>query len=312
MGNIAAENAISAAVLRFERYMGLNLRKLCPVFGNRKTLYVSDLDGTLLNSHSEVSEHSKEVLRDLIDNHGVLFTVATARTQATVEPLLAGVGGSVPYIVMNGAAMWDYCTHWYVNVRPMHENTVRRICEVYEHYSIPPFIYRNHNGVIKAYHNTRLQESEIAFMDARKNSPYKDFVISENPYAESDDSALIIFSMNRFDRLQEAYNSVIAEKIPCHAVCYHDIFNHDDGILEMYAPGVTKASAVKLLKKQVGANRVVVFGDNLNDMEMMRAADYSVAVENAVDEVKSVADEVIGRNDADSVAEWIKNDALSQ
>ena len=51
---------------------------------NRKSLYVSDMDGTLLNSNSVLSQYTTDKLNELIANEGVLYTVATARTPATV------------------------------------------------------------------------------------------------------------------------------------------------------------------------------------------------------------------------------------
>lgn len=288
--------------------MDLSFKKIAAAFRKTKTLYVSDLDGTLLNEQSVVSEESENLLNDLVVNHGAMFTVATARTPATVEPLLSGIKTSLPFIVMNGAAMWDAYTHKYVNAVSMRENAVQHICAIYERHGLHPFIYRNHDGVLRAYHNSDLLDTEKEFMKARMNTPYKNFVIGADPYTATGDDALIIFSMNRYDRLQQVNNDIIASKIPCHTVCYHDIFNYEDGILEVYAPGVTKASALTRLKKQVGANRLVVFGDNLNDMEMMRIADHSIAVENAVEDVKKIADEVIGKNTDDGVAKWIQQD----
>lgn len=289
--------------------MGFNFGKITGLGKTKKTLYVSDLDGTLLNDKSVVSDNSKRILNELINSRGVLFTVATARTQATVEPLLNGVGANLPFIVMNGAAMWDSSTHRYVNAVTMHENTVSRICDIYERHGLHPFIYRNHEGVIHAFHKSDLRDSEKAFMKERMNTPYKKFVLGEEPYSATGDDALIIFSMNTFANLEAVNRDIIKAKIPCHTVCYHDIFDYNDGILEVYAPGVTKASAVSRLKKITGADRLVVFGDNLNDMEMMKYADYSVAVENAVDELKNVASEVIGKNVDDSVARWIEADS---
>lgn len=288
--------------------MGFNFRRITATFRKTKTLYVSDLDGTLLNEQSVVSEQSREILNQLITDHGVLFSVATARTPATVEPLLSGIKTTLPFVVMNGAAMWDASIHRYVNAVAMRENAVQHICAIYERRGIHPFIYRNHDGVLRAYHNSELLDTEKEFMKERMNTPYKNFVIGADPYTATGDDALIIFSMNRFERLQLVNNDIIVSKIPCHTVCYHDIFNYEDGILEVYAPGVTKASALARLKKQTGANRLVVFGDNLNDVEMMRLATHSVAVENAVDAVKKIADEVIGKNTDNSVAKWIQED----
>ena len=77
---------------------------------------------------------------------------------------------------------------------------------------------------------------------------------------------------------------------------------------EVFAPGISKAAAVKRLAHDCAADRVVVFGDNLNDLSMMEIADVSVAVGNALPEVKRRADVVIGRNDEDAVARFIEED----
>ena len=78
--------------------------------------------------------------------------------------------------------------------------------------------------------------------------------------------------------------------------------------METYAPGVSKAVAVRRLATEVGAERLVVFGDNRNDIPMMRIADLAVAPENAMDEVKAIADIVIEPNYTHSVARFILNE----
>ena len=69
-------------------------------------LFVTDLDGTLLNSNKEVSIKSIEILNKLIDD-GVNFTVATARTPATVVDLLQDVNLKLPAVLMNGVLLYD-------------------------------------------------------------------------------------------------------------------------------------------------------------------------------------------------------------
>ena len=91
----------------------------------------------------------------------------------------------------------------------------------------------------------------------------------------------------------------------CAAAWYPDVFIPETGLIDIYAPGVSKASAVKSLAHKVGADEIVVFGDNLNDLPMMAVADVAVAVENALPEVKEKADVVIGLNTDDAVARWI-------
>ena len=78
--------------------------------------------------------------------------------------------------------------------------------------------------------------------------------------------------------------------------------------MDVYAPGCSKATAIRDIAAELGADRVVVFGDNLNDLPMMEVADLSVAVDNALLAVKEKADIVIGPNTSPSVASFIRED----
>ena len=100
----------------------------------------------------------------------------------------------------------------------------------------------------------------------------------------------------------------IRRSIDCSVSNYVDIFGKDVGIIEIFAPEVSKANAVKRLARDINADRIVVFGDNLNDLPMMRIADLSVAVDNALPEVKNAASTVIGPNTSHSVARFIAED----
>ena len=71
-----------------------------------KKLYVSDLDGTLLNTSGVVSEFSRNTINDLIAK-GLNFSIATARTAATANGILAGLDIKEPVILMNGMAIYD-------------------------------------------------------------------------------------------------------------------------------------------------------------------------------------------------------------
>ena len=66
------------------------------------------------------------------------------------------------------------------------------------------------------------------------------------------------------------------------------------------------------MAERTGATRIVAFGDNINDIPMLKSADLAVAVANCVDEVRAVADIVIGPNTDDSVARFILDDINRQ
>ena len=66
------------------------------------------------------------------------------------------------------------------------------------------------------------------------------------------------------------------------------------------------------MKERLGYERLVVFGDGLNDIPMFRMADEAYAVSNALDELKQFATDVIGSNEENAVAEFLKRQMGSE
>lgn len=272
-----------------------------------KTLYVSDLDGTLLNAESKVSKRTTDILNHLIDEHNILFTVATARTPATAIPLLSDVHLSLPAIVMTGAAMWDKKKNDYYHVSTLHADKVAQIHKICDESGINPFIYLRNGNMLNVYHSKSMSDKEQIFVDERCNSPFKHFILQDS-YNNSD--AILVFAIFEYNKLHEVYSRICAQ-VDCEAICYRDIFDEKTGLLEIFSNDTSKAIAIQKLAKEVNADRIVVFGDNLNDISMMRIADHAVAMGNAMESVQEYAHEVIGRNNDDSVAKWIENDVIA-
>lgn len=274
-----------------------------------KTLYVSDMDGTLLNSGSVLSKATIEKLNTLIDN-GAAFTVATARTPATVTSLMKDVNATLPFIVMAGCAEWEPKENEYSVVRFIDPTIVKSITDIFCKYGNTPFIYNKSGNTIVVNHTIQLTQQEREFIEPRIKTPLKRLETVESLAANTEeyDGVMLIFSMGKFDNLRKIADEIDKKGIPCTYNCYHDIFDTEQGIIDIYQEGTTKASAIKRLAQEIGAERIVCFGDNLNDIAMMEEADWSVAVENAFEEVKAHADEVIGSNEENAVVNWIEKD----
>ena len=270
------------------------------------TLYVSDLDGTLLGEDSQLSAVTVATLNRIIGELGGLFTVATARTPATVVPLMQQVHARLPFIVIGGSAMWNPVTMSYEHTRGIDDMTVNAVADVFDRRGAHPFIYRRHGkNLLHTHHYGPLSPQEERFIAERQHLPLKQFFLDDRDFRHSDDEALLIFSMNKYAVLKSIADDLRTSVPSCSVMVYHDIFDPQEGYLEIFTAGTSKAGAIQRLARQVGASRVVVFGDNRNDIAMMQAADHSVAVENAFPEVKAAASEVTGPNTADSVARWI-------
>ena len=87
-----------------------------------------------------------------------------------------------------------------------------------------------------------------------------------------------------------------------HLTYYRDAYSENVWYLEIFHESASKKHAVQFLREYTGAGRVIVFGDNLNDLPMFEEADLSVAVENAAPQVKEAADFI-----TDDVVSFIEN-----
>ncbi|MDE6071234.1 MAG: HAD family hydrolase [Muribaculaceae bacterium] len=275
-----------------------------------KTLYVSDLDGTLMQPGAYLSETTLDLLNRSIAE-GKLFTVATARTPATVSDIIRNVDMTLPSIVMTGAAVWDSRSNHYSDLKYFNEKAVRKLVDAYHEMSFPIYLFTLENEIINIYHiGGKLNDIERQFMEERLHSPFKHFHI---PADESDqlpekfDKTILFYGMQPTEHAERTFRrtTLIDGARP---QFYHDFYGPEIGIVEAFAPEATKANAVLRMKERTGADRVVVFGDNINDIPMMKVADVAVAVENALPEVKEIADIVIGPNTEDSVAKFIYED----
>lgn len=274
-----------------------------------KQLFVTDMDGTLLGTDSRVSSESARIITDLT-RAGALITVATARTPATVEPLLSHTATTPPAIVMTGAALWDRSAQRLIDPMLMSDDVARRVTRVCLDQGLRPLTYTiGTDGRLHVYFHGEPNREEEQFISERMGLKLKKFhLLPADSIPPSRPSTIIIFTLGTMGRIEAAARQIHAD-IDCSAWSYPDIFDPSAGMMDIYADGVSKARAVLRMKERVGADELVVFGDNLNDLPMMAVADRAVAVANALPEVLEAADEVIGPNSSDSVARYIADHA---
>ena len=284
----------------------------------RKTLYITDLDGTLLNDSHQISPASRTLLNHAV-SRGALVSIATARTPATVNEILRGIDLRIPAVVMTGAALWDIHTRQYSDVQYFTPDQVEKVIEAYLSTDSGAFLYTLEDRagmeaaarevsdkLLSIYHFGEMTEAERHFMNERIGNPYKVFHV--DPSVSVDFStianAVLFFGIRKAVEGEPTFTALRHIK-GVNPMCYHDWYGPSVTEMEAFPEGATKAKAIRRLAEKVGADRIVVFGDNRNDLSMMEVADWAVAVGNALDEVKEAADEVIGSNEADAVPRFI-------
>ena len=268
-----------------------------------KTLYISDLDGTLFNPNAELSVYTKDTLNRMIAD-GLCFSVATARTAASAFKILDGIQWKVPLVLLNGVLIYDPSQKRYVRVLSLSEKTASTIVSTLRELNTTGIMYQLKNDEQVTYYETSAHKPLRDFIEERKVRYNK--VFHEVSFAEVSLENIIFFALrNTHDKIQLAYNA-ISEIPDIHLSTYEDIYSPDLWYLEINNDKATKQSGTIYLRETYGFERVIGFGDNFNDLPMFAACDVKVAVENANPEVKAAADFICDTNENDGVVKWLE------
>lgn len=267
-----------------------------------KILYVSDLDGTLLNEKSQISSLTARTLNKLIDN-GVNFTIATARTPATVVGLMKDVKLNKPVVLMTGALIYDMAADKYLSVSSFDENVSQRLIEVISSLGASPMIYYVDDELLHVAYRRPISNRQRFFINQRKGTPYKKYVEVKGALSAPKGTVLIFF-MDAYERLEKIHRAISDIDGHC-SYLYCDSLLPEQGYLEIYPSGTSKANAIKRMAAELGITDIVAFGDNLNDIPMFDIAYRAYAVDNAVEEVKNYATDIIASNVDNGVARFI-------
>jgi len=263
-----------------------------------KTLFVSDLDGTLLRSDGTLAKETADAVNSLV-SRGVKFTFATARSYHTAMQAVSELSLELPVILHNGVFMCDFASGKYIRKNLLPNPLLVR--DVFCKHGLSPFVYSaNGEKQIYTYLPHRIPPESAAFQATRVNDP-RDNPITDEAHLWDGDIFYVLCIANdeRAKRIYEAlrvgYNCLYGE----------DYYSRDKW-LEIYSKEASKANAVLQLRDMLGCERIVVFGDGINDSAMFKTADEAYAVYGAVDELKAHATAVIGSNDDSAVVKWIE------
>lgn len=268
-----------------------------------KKLYITDLDGTLLHSDATLSEYEIAKIKEFCEK-GILFSVATARSMITGGQVLKGVTLSAPAILMNGVFVYNFEENKVIKYCEIQNEPYRRVLKIFEKHSLHPNVF-SFDGEQLSIQCTGIDTPAMQwFFDTRKvmldgrfyivNSleklPHNQSPVYFNLYAPRDLLLPVAEELENLSGINFAF--------------YPDQYTNG-WLLEVFADTASKANALNFLKEYMNADETVAFGDNLNDIPMLSVADRSVAVSNAVPQVKEIADIIIGENNDDSVVKFI-------
>ncbi len=264
-----------------------------------RCLYVSDLDGTLLRSDEATSEYTNSVVNSLV-NKGMIFSYATARSLITAKKVTKGIAAKIPLIVYNGAFVIDSITDS-ILIANYFDNRIYSVLDDLFGSSVYPIVYAYINGIEKFSFVPELcTQGMRKFLESRKGDIRTNAVASAQDLCKGD--IFYITCIDTPEKLEPLYNRY---KDSCHCVYQTDIYSNEQW-LEIMPMEASKSNAIKQLQKMLGCERLIVFGDGKNDIDMFQISDESYAVANAHEDLKRHADGIILSNDEDGVAKWLE------
>ena len=266
------------------------------------TLYVSDLDGTLMRNNERLSEFTVETLNELL-GRGLPFTFATARSIESARVITGELKINLPVITRNGAVLADNSTGKHLQKSVFTQEEVVLLKKLLPELPSCGFVSCFLDDImIRTYVPADHTEGLKGYIDYYKDDP---------SMRKADDLNGMFCGVPGYvtligekERIAPIYEKV-REYRGWESLFQKDTYR-DEYWLEICPQNCTKAKTVLKLKEKFGYKKLVVFGDSLNDISMFEIADESYAVANATDELKKIATHITGSNEEDAVVNVLK------
>ncbi len=260
-----------------------------------KKLIVSDLDGTLLNSHSEGSLISSDLKNEIkkFMKKGNVFTIATGRPINTTEPIIKELDLDVTYIINYGAKIVD------ANGLELYYNDFELkewLPYLNQFESLGATILVEVSNVVYYFNRTK----KVEHFELKENVncyQIQNDILNEGVRVFK---ILVIGNVEQYKELWETLDDQIKSK-------YRFIISEDD-YFEVVKKDVSKGTALKFLKKylKVEDDYVITVGNHMNDVELLEESSFGYAVNNANDGLKKVADFITDHEFGHGVLEVIQ------
>lgn len=258
-----------------------------------------DIDGTLLNSNHLISEKNKEYI-DLLDGKDVKIVLISGREPSSIKYLNRELNLKNPMIGLNGGIITDYTGNRIFYEECIEEIAAKKFIELMEKFNMYGVVFMRDSLYVSNKNDTRFD------IFGQYSHSHTEAVGSISEYLEknqlwsninkvllSDDSEkLVEFKAS----LQEETDNKLTMEFSM------------PFFLEVYDSKVSKGNAIGILGNILNIDRdeMVIVGDGENDITMIQYAGVGVAMGNAPDSVKNVADYVTLSNDEDGVSHVIR------
>ena len=261
-------------------------------------LIAIDLDGTLLADDLTVSPATVKAIQQAVEM-GTVVTIATGRMFSSAQQFAKQLGINVPLITYQGALIMDVGEKETIYARPITPDIARKLVEISTEKNLHLQVYQD-DILYGAVENEKLIDYAAGVKVPYTVEP--DLLkLAEKGFTK----ALFIENPETIDGLQEELKALFGNRA--------HIAKSKPHFLEVTHPEANKGLALLHLAETLGIKKseIIGIGDNHNDKELIETAGLGVAMGNAVQEMKDIADYVSLTNNEDGVKHVIEKFVLA-
>ena len=251
------------------------------------SIILSDLDGTLFHNDKSISDFTKETIRRAQAN-GILFGICTARAKVNAVKFLEGIEPDI--LITNGGGIVYYQDKKIYNCEFSVEEVRKLIAAAFEVFGKDVILSADNEHAL--YSNSKEELGD-------KFWTFNDFLDFNEPCMK-----MCIESLDK-EKVEKVASVIGLENVDY--LPFSDIPWY-----KLSKKAATKEKAIEELCRHLNitSSKIAAFGDDFNDIGMLKLCGKGIAMENAIEEVKQAADEVCVSNESDGVAKWIKENLL--
>ncbi|HTB51134.1 MAG TPA: Cof-type HAD-IIB family hydrolase [Ferruginibacter sp.] len=257
-----------------------------------------DMDGTLLQKDHTISDTNKQVIKKLLDK-GILIIPISARPLHGILPISKQLfPDNIPVVSLNGSYIFLNNEIIYQSAVPLEDviNVQKEIAP----YDVSAMYYSQMNWYAEADDQHIQKEQKITDVKI-KIQPFSDTVNEWKTKNGGPNKILIAGNADLINGIEKRLIDQHGDKL--------NMSKSKTTYLEVMSLNSSKTKAIEFLLDRYGIkqNEIIAIGDNFNDKQMIEFAGVGVAMGNAPDEIKNVADYVTDTNNNDGVAKALNH-----
>ncbi|MFC4322350.1 Cof-type HAD-IIB family hydrolase [Litchfieldia salsa] len=263
----------------------------------KQHLIALDLDGTLLSDNKTISDRSKATISKAREE-GHIVIISTGRPYRSSAMYYKELGLNTPIVNFNGAYIHHPLNNkWGVYHEPLELQTVKEIVEASEAFEAHNILAEVIDDVYFHYHDEKLLDI-FSLGDPTTQTGDLRQILHHDPTA-----LLIHPKEDNVEHIRKHLSDVHAEVID------HRKWGAPWHVIEIVKAGMNKAVGLKRIAEDFGIpkERIIAFGDEDNDFEMIEFAGHGIAMGNGIEQLKNIANDTTLTNEEDGIAIYLED-----